>query len=348
MKIQLEVNNASITYGDKEVVNRVSFNLQKGDIGSLLGPSGCGKTSLLRSIAGFEPLSSGEICLQGESVARPGRMLAPEKRRVGMVFQDFALYPHLTVADNITFGLRGLSKKQQQARLVELLKLVDLEHVAKHYPHQLSGGQQQRVALVRAMAPRPNILLLDEPFSGLDVELREQLAREVREILKRDNITAILVTHDQLEAFAMADFIGVLGDGRLHQWATGYDLYHEPADPFVADFIGQGVMLQGTVKGDNSVDTALGVVEGELSANLHDGDRVKLLLRPDDLLHDDDSLLQLKVVDKAFRGAEYLYTLQLSDGSHVLCMVQSHHDHAIGQFIGVRVHADHLVAFPTE
>jgi len=346
MKIQLEVNNASITYGDKEVVNRVSFNLKKGDIGSLLGPSGCGKTSLLRSIAGFEPLSAGEISLQGECVARPGHMLAPEKRRVGMVFQDFALYPHLTVADNITFGLRRLSKSEQQARLFELLKLVDLEHVVKHYPHQLSGGQQQRVALVRAMAPRPNILLLDEPFSGLDVELREQLAREVREILKRDNITAILVTHDQLEAFAMADFIGVLGGGRLHQWATGYDLYHEPADPFVADFIGQGVMLQGTVKGDNSVDTALGTVEGDLSSSFQDGDRVKVLLRPDDLLHDDDSPLQLEVVDKAFRGAEYLYTLKLSDGSRVLCMVQSHHDHAIGQSIGVRLHADHLVTFP--
>ncbi len=346
MKIQLEVNNASIAYGDKEVVNRVSFNLQKGDIGSLLGPSGCGKTSLLRSIAGFEPLSSGEIRLQGECVVKQGYMLPPEKRRVGMVFQDFALYPHLTVAKNVTFGLHALPKKQQQLRLAELLKLVDLEHVAEHYPHQLSGGQQQRVALIRAMAPRPNILLLDEPFSGLDVELREQLAREIRDILKRDNITAILVTHDQLEAFAMADVIGVLGDGRLRQWATGYDLYHKPADPFVAEFIGQGVMLQGTVSGGNSVDTALGVVEGHLTQDLQDGEQVKLLLRPDDLLHDDESPLQLEVVDKAFRGAEHLYTLKLSDGSHVLCMVQSHHDHAIGQSIGVRIHADHLVTFP--
>ena len=348
MKIQLEVNNASIAYGDKEVVNRVSFTLQEGDIGALLGPSGCGKTSLLRSIAGFEPLSAGEINLQGRCVAKPGYMVVPEKRRVGMVFQDFALYPHLTVADNVTFGLRGLSKSQRSERLDELLRLVDLQHVAHHYPHQLSGGQQQRVALVRAMAPRPDILLLDEPFSGLDIELREQLAREVRDILKRDNITAVLVTHDQLEAFAMADFIGVLGEGRLRQWATGYDLYHKPADPFVADFIGQGVMLAGCVSGVNSVNTALGLVEGSLSANVADGDRIKLLLRPDDLLHDDDSPLQLEVVDKAFRGAEYLYTLKLSDGSHVMCMVQSHHDHAIGQSIGVRVHADHLVTFPAD
>jgi iron(III) transport system ATP-binding protein len=345
MMIQLEVKNASIAYGKKEVVSRVSFDLQAGDIGSLLGPSGCGKTSLLRSIAGFEPLSAGEINLQGRCVAKPGHMMSPEKRRVGMVFQDFALYPHLTVEKNITFGLRSLSADQQRERLNELLKLVNLHHVAKQYPHQLSGGQQQRVALVRAMAPRPDILLLDEPFSGLDVELREQLAREVREILKRDNITAILVTHDQLEAFAMADFIGVLGEGRLRQWATGYDLYHEPADPFVADFIGQGVMLNGVVD-KNRVKTALGLHEGALSANFAEGDSVKLLLRPDDLIHDDESPLQLEVVDKAFRGAEYLYTLKLSDGSHVLCMVQSHHDHAIGQTIGVRLLADHLVIFP--
>ena len=348
MNNQLEVNNASIAYGDKQVVNSVSFSLQGGDIGCLLGPSGCGKTSLLRSIAGFEPLSAGEINLQGRCVAKPGHMVAPEKRRVGMVFQDFALYPHLTVADNVTFGLRGVSKSQRQARLDELLKLVDLQQVAKQYPHQLSGGQQQRVALIRAMAPRPDILLLDEPFSGLDVDLREQLAHEVRDILKRDNITAILVTHDQLEAFAMADFIGVLGEGRLRQWATGYDLYHKPADPFVADFIGQGVMLCGTVMGGNKVKTAIGVIEGSLAQEVADGVTVKLLLRPDDLIHDDDSPLQLEVIDKAFRGAEYLYTLNLPDGNHALCMVQSHHDHAIGQKIGVRVLADHLVTFPTD
>ena len=346
MSIQLEVKNVSIAYNGKPVVNHVSFNLEEGAIGCLLGPSGCGKTSLLRAIAGFEPLSSGEIHLHGRCVAKPGQLMAPEKRRVGMVFQDFALYPHLNVENNVTFGLRRLSKSKSRERLEELLKLVELERVGQHYPHQLSGGQQQRVALIRAMAPRPDILLLDEPFSGLDGELREQLAHEVRDILKRDNITAILVTHDQLEAFAMADQIGVLGDGRLRQWTTGYDLYHQPADPFVADFIGQGVMLIGTVTGDNRVETALGIIEGDFSQEAVDGARVKLLIRPDDLIHDDNSPLQLEVIDKAFRGAEYLYTLKLADGSHVMCMVQSHHDHAIGQRIGVRILADHLVIFP--
>jgi iron(III) transport system ATP-binding protein len=223
---------------------------------------------------------------------------------------------------------------------------VDLQGQADKYPHQLSGGQQQRVALIRAMAPRPEILLLDEPFSGLDVELREQLAREVREILQRDAITAILVTHDQLEAFAMADCIGVLGDGRLRQWASGYLLYHEPADRFVADFIGQGVFIPGQVVDMGQVATTLGRVQGRFVTQVAPGDRVELLIRPDDIIHDDGSDMQLEVVGKAFRGAEYLYTLKMADDRPVLCLVQSHHDHAIGEMIGVRLDVGHLVAFP--
>ena len=196
MPQQLEVIKAGVSYGSQPVVQDVSFELSRAEIGCLLGPSGCGKTSLLRAIAGFEPITEGEILLHGRSVSRPGSTLAPEKRRVGMVFQDFALYPHLNVADNVAFGLRGISGRQQRARVDELLDLVDLGGQQKKYPHQLSGGQQQRVALIRAMAPRPDILLLDEPFSGLDIELREQLARQVRTILKREEVTALLVTHD--------------------------------------------------------------------------------------------------------------------------------------------------------
>ncbi len=346
MQRQLEVRNATIAYADNPVVSGVSFDLNAGEIGCLLGPSGCGKTSLLRAIAGFEPLTEGEIHLHGRCVTRPGTILAPEKRRVGMVFQDFALYPHLTVAKNVAFGLRSLRRAERQARVDKLLRLVDLQGQGKKYPHQLSGGQQQRVALIRAMAPRPDILLLDEPFSGLDVELREQLAREVRGILQRDGITAILVTHDQFEAFAMADRIGVLGEGRLRQWAGGYDLYHEPADRFVADFIGQGVFISGRVVDQGQVETVLGHVRGDFVTDVVEGDSVELLLRPDDIIHDDASGLHLEVVEKAFRGAEYLYTLRMRDGTQLLCMVQSHHDHAIGEMIGIRLEVGHLVAFP--
>ncbi len=346
MQIQLEVKNASVAYGGNPVVQGVSLELNAGEIGCLLGPSGCGKTSLLRAIAGFEPLTAGEIHLHGRCVTRPGMTLAPERRRVGMVFQDFALYPHLTVAKNVAFGLRTLSRGKRNARVDELLRLVDLQEQAEKYPHQLSGGQQQRVALIRAMAPRPEILLLDEPFSGLDVELREQLAREVRGILQRDGVTAILVTHDQFEAFAMADRIGVLGDGRLRQWAGGYQLYHEPADRFVADFIGQGEFIPGRVVDMGQVDTVLGRMQGRFVTPVAPGDTVELLIRPDDIIHDDNSDLQLEVAGKAFRGAEYLYTLKMPDGMPLLCLVQSHHDHAIGEMIGIRLEVGHLVAFP--
>lgn len=346
MQVQLEVRHASISYGRHRVVSDVSFELQRGDIGCLLGPSGSGKSSLLRAIAGFESLVEGEIRLHGRSVSLPGATLSPEKRRVGMVFQDFALYPHLNVEQNVAFGLRGMSGKQRRDRVDELLTLVGLSGLQQKYPHQLSGGQQQRVALIRAMAPRPDILLLDEPFSGLDIELREQLAREVREILKREAVTAILVTHDQIEAFALADAIGVLGEGRLHQWDSGYRLYHRPTNRFVADFIGQGAMLVGQVEADGTVHTALGRLKGVFAGEVTPGEPVELLLRPDDVIHDDESSFKLEVVDKVFRGAEYLYTLVLSDGNEILCLVQSHHDHPVGEKIGVRLQVDHVVAFP--
>ncbi|MCG7869081.1 MAG: ABC transporter ATP-binding protein [Candidatus Thiodiazotropha taylori] len=346
MPNQLNVKHASVKYGRQTVVDDVSFELERGVIGCLLGPSGCGKTSLLRAIAGFEPLAKGEILLHGRCVSSPGETLAPEKRRVGMVFQDFALYPHLNIEDNIAFGLRGQSQAQRRERVKSLLALVGLSGTQKKYPHQLSGGQQQRVALVRAMAPQPDILLLDEPFSGLDVELREQLAREVRDILKREEVTAILVTHDQLEAFALADAIGVLGDGRLRQWDNGYSLYHRPNDRFVADFIGQGAMIPGEVTQDGDIKSALGKIHGEFVKQPAAGEKVELLIRPDDVVHDDESDFKLRIVDKVFQGAEYLYTLALEDGTELLCLVQSHHDHDVGEMIGIRLYVDHLVAFP--
>ena len=346
--MQLEVNNVTVAYSGKAVIEEVSFKLEPGRIGCLLGPSGCGKTSLLRAIAGFEPVTQGEIKLHDRVVSRANSMLVPEKRRVGMVFQDFALFPHLSVAKNIGFGLQHLSEKERDARINELLSLVGMSDLANVHPHQLSGGQQQRIALIRAMAPRPDILLMDEPFSSLDTELREQLAREVRLLLKRDGITAILVTHDQIEAFAMADVIGVVGDKRLRQWDTGYRIYHNPADRFIADFIGQGVMIPGRVLDRWHIETELGVVDGKIPEICKAGCLTEVLLRPDDVIHDDDSDLKLEVKDKAFRGAEYLYTLKLPSGQDILCMVQSHHNHNIGEKIGVRLAMEDLAVFPVQ
>jgi iron(III) transport system ATP-binding protein len=348
MPRQLDVRDVRVAYGEHLVVSDVSFVLEQGVIGCFLGPSGCGKTTLLRAIAGFEPVAAGEVHLHGRLVSEPGKTLSPENRRVGMVFQDFALFPHLSVEGNVGFGLRQLPSAHRRERVRELLQLVGMEHARKQYPHQLSGGQQQRVALARAMAPGPDILLLDEPFSSMDAELREQLAREVRDLLKREGITAILVTHDQLEAFAMADQIAVMSNGRIHQWGTGFKIYHEPADRFVADFIGQGTMLPGRVTDDRHVETELGVLGGQVPHGLTTGRDAEILLRPDDVLHDDESPMKAEVVNRAFRGAEYLYTLRLPSGNRILCLVQSHHNHGFGEKIGIRPGLEHLVAFPTD
>lgn len=343
--VRLLVENVSVAYGATPVVSGISLALKEGAIGCLLGPSGCGKTSLLRAIAGFEPVTSGRVVLDGKEVSRPGFTMPTERRNVGMVFQDFALFPHLSVWDNVKSGLRAMTPKAAGARVEELLDLVGLMAAAKSFPHELSGGQQQRVALARAMAPRPAILLMDEPFSAIDPDLRERLAGEVRDMLTRDGMTAVLVTHDQFEAFAMADRIAVLDNGRLMQEGTAYDLYHLPANRAVADFIGEGTMVPGTVLDGGRVETPLGIVEGILSREVVRGQCVEVLVRPDDIVHDDTSPIQFKVVKKDFRGAAFRYTLRVSEGVEVLCMVQSHHDHAVGEMIGVRVRMDHVSVF---
>jgi iron(III) transport system ATP-binding protein len=351
----LELRAISHAYGKQVVVKSLSFSLERGVIGCLLGPSGCGKTTVLRCIAGFEQLSAGEIHLGGQIVSGPGAHLPPERRRIGMVFQDYALFPHLTVAENVAFGLHGLSRGQKRARTEELLAVVHLSEAARKYPHELSGGQQQRVALARALAPRPELLLLDEPFSNLDVDLREKLSLEVRDILKGQNATAILVTHDQHEAFAIADEIGIMHGGEIQQWDCAYNLYHKPVNRFVADFVGQGVFLEGKVLNPRQVEIELGILTGDIPRECTQGCHlcgrgcaVEVLLRPDDVVHDDRSRMQAEVVHKAFRGADILYTLRLPGGGTVLSLVPSHHNHQIGEKIGIRLEADHVVAFRRE
>ena len=237
----LELDHISLAYdtpkGVRPVVQDLTLGLPTGHIGCLLGESGCGKTTVLRAIAGFEPVRAGRILLDGAVISSATEQVAPEKRRVGMMFQDYALFPHLSVADNVGFGLRRLERTERARRVEEMLTLVGLAHAANSYPHEISGGQQQRVALARALAPSPDLLLLDEPFSNLDVDTRERLAFEVREILKTTGHTAILVTHNQAEAFAIADRIGVMAAGRIAQWDTPYNLHHHPANDFVRDFI---------------------------------------------------------------------------------------------------------------
>ena len=349
---QLALHQVVQRYGKQTIVAGVDFQLAAGQIACLLGPSGCGKTTLLRCIAGFEDIAEGEIRLHGIAVSQPGLRQPPEKRRIGMVFQDYALFPHLTVARNVAFGLGPRPDQTALQRVEELLDTVGLHGQGEKYPHELSGGQQQRVALARALAPRPELILLDEPFSNLDVGLRERLSQEVREILKREGSTAIMVTHDQNEAFAIADEIGVMYNGRIQQWDSPYNLYHRPANRFVADFIGQGVLVSAEVGANNSVSMELGTLISDTPVQCNEtctdcdcGCAVDILLRPDDVIHDDHSPIRAEVLHKAFRGADILYTLKLGSGTEVLSLVPSHHNHAIGEMIGIRLDADHVIAF---
>tara|TARA_B100000686_G_scaffold289537_1_gene316291 strand:+ start:614 stop:1687 length:1074 start_codon:yes stop_codon:yes gene_type:complete len=347
----LEVAKISQSYSKRIVVDNLSFGLKKGVISCLLGPSGCGKTTVLRCIAGFEPVVAGEILLNGEKISGSGFTLRPEQRHIGMVFQDYALFPHLTVTSNIIFGLHYMPNTQRLNRATEMLEVVGLKDVADSYPHELSGGQQQRVALARALAPQPDLLLLDEPFSNLDVNLRERLSLEVRDILKNQGTTAILVTHDQNEAFAISDEIGVMEHGEIKQWDTAYNLYHRPVSRFVANFVGQGVFLPGKILDSNHIEIELGILEvsasGEKKSDRLSGKsfNVDVLIRPDDIVHDDVSSLKAEVLQKSFRGSDILYTLRLPGGNTALSLVPSHHNHSIGENIGIKLEVDHVVAF---
>lgn len=298
---QLLLQDLQIGYpaagGFKRVVDGLSLQLGRGEIGCLLGASGCGKTTVLRTIAGFEPLQQGRIVLAGRELATPQQALPAEQRRVGMMFQDYALFPHLDVAANIGFGLRGLPRAQRKARVQALLQYVGLPGLEQRYPHELSGGQQQRVALARALAPAPDLLLLDEPFSNLDVDTRQRLAGELRELLKAAGTTVLMVTHDQSEAFAMADRIGVMHDGRLLQWDTAQALYQAPLDPFVAGFIGRGTVVD--------------------AAQLGMGEGGRVLVRPQSLQLDPQAALRARVEALVFRGPGSSGWVRLAGGERL-------------------------------
>jgi iron(III) transport system ATP-binding protein len=343
----LSLNNVSVAYQKTQAVQDVTFELSVGQIGCLLGPSGCGKTSLLRAVAGFEKVAAGQISLRNQLVSAEHSHVEPEKRRVAVVFQDYALFPHLTVAQNIAFGLHEYTRAQKLQRVTELLMLVGLPGYDRRYPHALSGGQQQRVALARAMAAKPDLLLLDEPFSSLDAELRDDLAKELRVILKHENTTALMVTHDQNEAFAMADVIGVMNQGRLMQWTDAYALYHRPATRFVASFVGDGVFLSATIDNNIKLNSGLGVFPINPDGGFKQGDKVVFLVRPDDIIHDDESETLAKVVDRSFQGSHILYQLELQHVGHarVLCLALSHHDHQLNELIGIRLDLEHLIVF---
>ncbi|KUJ81592.1 ABC transporter ATP-binding protein [Microbulbifer flavimaris] len=344
MQSLLQVTDAECRYGDKLILESVSFDLQPGEIACLLGPSGCGKTTLLHAIAGFQPLARGAIALGGETLTGNGQIVPPEQRHIGVVFQDYALFPHLTVQQNIAFGLRALPHEERASRVQELLSLVQLSRHADQYPHQLSGGQQQRVALARALAPKPRLLLMDEPFSNLDTELRRSLASEVRHILREEGIAALIVTHDRSEAFVAGDKLGVLADGHLQQWDTPHNLYRAPANGAVARIVSDGNLLRGKWIGDGWVETALGRVAVRDQGS-EVGSPVEVFARSEDLVpgeHDDAVTVQ--VVSKSFLGNSALYCFRLPNGRTIEATLSSEYRFEPGSEIPMRL--DSPLAFP--
>ncbi|MFW6068144.1 MAG: ABC transporter ATP-binding protein [Chloroflexota bacterium] len=312
------------SFGDALVVDEVSFTVPTGQILALLGPSGCGKTTTLRLIAGFERLDNGWVEIAGKTVADEQTHMAPEKRRVGMVFQDYAIFPHLSVAENIAFGLNRAPDAAE--RTEAMLDLVGLLGIGEQMPHELSGGQQQRVALARALALEPAVLLLDEPFSNLDTSLRTQVRAEVRELLKRTWATAIFVTHDQEEAMFIGDRVAVMNKGRIEQIGVPEDVFHRPATRFVAEFMGDSDFIEGQVV-DGGVETALGAIRQNVG--LPSGTRVDVLVRPDDVTIVASGEGNARVRARQFVGIANVYHLVLDDGSTVRSWQT--HDHVIDE-----------------
>jgi len=341
----LEIKSISQHYSKDNVIDGMSLCLKKGEIGCLLGPSGCGKTTILRCIAGFENITDGHIRIDGDVISSSTYHKPVEHRNIGMVFQDYALFPHLNIKDNIAFGLKNKNNEEIKERIEEVLTLVDLNDFQNMFPHEISGGQQQRVALARALAPKPQLLLLDEPFSNLDISLRERLCMELRDILKKEGMTALLITHDQNEAFMIADVVGVMDSGQVKQWDSPYNIYHEPINRHIAEFIGDGAFISGTVIDNSRVKTEAGIIRGKVEHGTIIGDKLQILLRPDDVVHNDNSSLQAKIIKKSFRGAQILYNLELSNGEEILSLAPSHHNHDIGDFFGYQIECDHIIAF---
>ena len=347
MNKKLIISDLSLIYGDKnKILSNVNFDLKESEIGCILGPSGCGKTSLLRAIAGFENIISGTILKDGVCISNSLENTSVQDRKMGMVFQDYALFPNMNVKSNIAFGLNNKSKKEKDDRVNYLLDLVNLGQYKNKYPHELSGGEQQRVALVRALATSPEILLLDEPFSNIDADIKEELVSDVRDLLKELSITSIVVTHDQYEAFNIADKIVIMNNGKVEQVGNAYDIYHKPINKFVADFVGLGIFLPITQNKNGKLETPLGMLEEKkLKKDLMKFENLEMLLRPDDIIHNDESKTKAVVIEKQFRGAEFLYKLLYNDKYPLLCYAPSHHNHKIGESIGIEVDIEHYVIF---
>tara|TARA_B100000123_G_scaffold231158_1_gene180802 strand:+ start:2403 stop:3473 length:1071 start_codon:yes stop_codon:yes gene_type:complete len=350
-----EIQNGSFTASESNKVNNVNLSIKnKGEIVSLLGPSGIGKTTILRTIAGLQKLSKGKIILEGKTLSSDRIHIEPEKRNVALSFQDNSLFPNYNVIDNINFGKKRANGNNSLINPDEIIKILHIEPILKKFPHQISAGEAQRVSLARSLISKPDLLLLDEPFANIDQNLKEEVQVSVKKILKRINLTTIIVTHDSYEAFSIADKCGIILNQELKQYDVPYNVHHEPNSMDVANFLNKGIFIDvKVVDSDCAVHRLkhdeLGEIRGKLSNNFSSGSRVKLLLQPEDLIHDDQSELKLEVVDRKFRGTNFVYTLKTKKGEHLPVFVHSHHihQHEKNEKFGIKtpIFIDHLVCF---
>ncbi|EJN6827471.1 ABC transporter [Vibrio cidicii] len=342
MSCALSIRNLTCQYDQQTILESLSLHVEPGQIVCLLGASGCGKTTLLKAIAGLLPLSAGEMCLNGVTIDNGQHWLPPEQRNIGMIFQDYALFPHLTVADNVGFGLKGFSQQEKQSRVAEMLDLVHLSAFAQRYPHQLSGGQQQRVAIARSLAYKPDLLLLDEPFSNIDTQVRHELIGEIRKLFKAQGVTAIFVTHSREEAFAFADKMAVMNHGVIEQYGTASELYYQPSSKFVADFLGGGSYLPATRLSESEFETQLGVVEAQAQQPIELNARCELLLRPQHIQISAAEKSSIHILEQQFMGDHCRYVIE-SNGSQLLA--SSSQALSVGQSVSVKVDTQGILAF---
>lgn len=339
----LELDNITCGYQPNvPTVRNLSLHLQPGQILCLLGPSGCGKTTTLRAIAGFEKISAGEIRLQGQPIATASFHMPPEQRRVGMVFQEYALFPHMHVEDNIAFGLYHWPTTDRKSRVQDLLELVGLQGFEHRFPHELSGGQQQRVAIARALAPKPVMLLLDEPFSNLDPEMTINMRKELYRVLRQTQTTAILVTHDHEEAFAMADHVAVMQEGVLVQCDTPEEIYQHPSCAFVAEFIGQANIIQGIIH-NGQVETEIGTFPNR--SDFRSDSHVLVMIRSNDLQFTPSKSASDLIESRQFQGSHTLYAIRLKSGKLIHCCMSPIPVYNIDTPVNVQVTTSHAILF---
>jgi iron(III) transport system ATP-binding protein len=342
----IEIQGAVKHLGKERVtaVDNLTLDVHRGEILTLLGPSGCGKTTTLRLIAGFESPNSGSIFINGSMVAGERKSVPPEKRNVGIVLQEFALFPHLTVRRNIAFGLRGKSQEEIDKRVAEMVQLAGLQGLEERYPYQLSGGQQQRVALARALAPSPLIVLLDEPFASIDPDLRSRMRMDLKRILKEAGVTAVFVTHDQEEAFLIADRIAVMNEGRIHQVGTPFEVYHNPHDRFVAEFVGKADFITGKVHSTN-VTTEIGEFVLDNKIHIDDGAEISVMIRPGDIDIVPAEFGTGTIESLEFKGEDTVYSVRLKSGQVIHSSQHVSSIHPVGTKVMVVANPVHLIMF---